>query len=461
LSWPEERSLAVLGAHAAHLEVQLRNAQRLHAAEREDALHWEQQCITAERSLGEARDALKATQKELAALQRHTTGTIKAQEAELSRISDNLRSEEEWSVLVKSVGEGKAAVKAARDELARKSRLVQGAQEEAARARTTIADLESALAARDARIASAARTLAIKDKLIGDLKKKFDEMEADDASAAREEHDAGERLKHAMAQLQRREAAYKQAKARAEQLERDHAQCTAQLSAAQSNAQSASTESSRLRAELDTVCGQRNVLEQQVSELHTQIELWRTKSHLQSAGQKSDLSSLEREARRMAAAYEALKSVVRDVGRAHLTAIERLADTLADLRRDARQEGRDDSAARIDGSLSVRDIHALHIAAEFTNDDLESEAMKQGGGEEGEGGSAYSRLSARSVYILCVRVQGHFVNDQSHRRCERTAHACGTVGSSNVGCAGDCTGARPQRRRQSRRSARCIQSSVG
>lgn len=87
-----------------------------------------------------------------------------------------------------------------------------------------------------------------------------------------------------------------------------------------------------------------------------------------------DLASLEREAARIGAAFESLRSLVRDLAQAQVDAIERLASTLADLERARTRTGAaagDESSMRLEADLSLADVQGLSLAADFSKEDLE------------------------------------------------------------------------------------------
>jgi hypothetical protein len=77
-----------------------------------------------------------------------------------------------------------------------------------------------------------------------------------------------------------------------------------------------------------------------------------------------DLATSEREAARIGGAYDTLRNLVREVALQQVHAIDKLSRTLADLDRDS-------GAGGADGELSLRDVHSLGIAADFSKDDLE------------------------------------------------------------------------------------------
>ena len=290
LTWAEERSLAVLGSELAHMEVQLKHAQRLQQNEAESAAHFEQQCQETERQLNATKEKLRATQKELAALQRHTTGTIKAQEAEIVKITASLRTEEEWVVMSRAVQEGKTAVKLAKDDLARKAKQLSIAADDQTRLRAQLEELEIALAGKEGKVAKLTRALGSKDVLIADLKRKFDELEAQDKHAEESSAVQGDKLRLATTQLAKKEASIKELKSKLEAAEKEMALQTQQISemaAAQSQLKQATKELSAAHKQVDELTEERALLEKQKIELHNQIEVARTASAVHAQGQKS------------------------------------------------------------------------------------------------------------------------------------------------------------------------------
>jgi chromosome segregation ATPase len=375
LSWSEERSLAVLGSELANMEIQLRHAQRMELNEKENVQHLEMELGNSEKLLHTTREKLKATAKELSALQRHTTGTIKAQEAELVKMSESLHTEEEWIHLTRAVTEGKNAIKQAKIEIDRKQKQLNIAADDGIRLRTQLEELEANLTAKEGKINKLTRALQSKETLVADLKKRFEDAVVEEKNAGESKDVLTEKLKAATVAGTRKDASIKELRSRAEIAEKEAAIATAQLqdqSGVQSKIRQLNKELTSAHRHIDQLTDERNLLEKQKIELSNQIDIWKATSHKQSVGQKHDLEVLEREAARIGAAYDTVRDLIREIGMQQVHAIEKLSETLADL----------DSAASASASahkeqeaeeedLSLQDVHSLGIAAEFSKDDLE------------------------------------------------------------------------------------------
>ena len=100
---------------------------------------------------------------------RHTTGTIKAQEAEIAKITESLRTEGRMVRTVEALADGKSAVKSAKEDLARKAKQVSQANEDILRLKHQLEELEGSVTLKDAKITKLTRALQSKDVLVADL----------------------------------------------------------------------------------------------------------------------------------------------------------------------------------------------------------------------------------------------------------------------------------------------------
>jgi SMC interacting uncharacterized protein involved in chromosome segregation len=257
---------------------------------------------------------------------------------------------------------------------------------------------------RDAKVVKLTRALTSKDVLVADLKRRVDEVEEADKNAAENGQHAADKLRAALAASARKDAFIKDLRARLEAAEKDASAQAAQLvelQGAQSKLKALSKELAAAHRHVEQLGDERALLEKQKIELSNQLDLWKTKTHLQTAGQRNDLASLEREAARVGKAYDTLRGMVREVALQQVHAIEKLSDTLADLDRDAAAAAEEAAAAAQAASsrsrqqrgsagnsidLSLQDVHTLGIAAEFSRDDLESVTLQSNAAQRGNCG---------------------------------------------------------------------------
>ena len=283
LSWQEERSLVVLGGELAHMELQLKTAQRQALNEKESAIHFEEQWKLTQLTLNETRDKLRASQKELTQLQRHTTGTIKAQEAEIAKITEALHTEEEWSSLMRAVADGKSAMKAAKEDLHRKTKQLQSAHEDVLKLKSQLEELELAVQARDAKLHKLQRAVQSKETLLTELRRKFEETEQEEKAAIDQTKDHTDKIRSLTSQVSKKEMMLKEVRHALQEKQQECDSMKDELA----TAQSAQSQVKKLQKRCDELATTKELCEKQKLELENQLELWKAKQQIQTQGQQS------------------------------------------------------------------------------------------------------------------------------------------------------------------------------
>jgi chromosome segregation ATPase len=149
---PNVRAIGVLNTTIAALRVQLNTAKRDAELAHETGASLRHELTERESSIQSLAVKVDSLKSALASVHTSHANQLERAHAQIATIQESLRTEAEWNAMTQSVTAGRAAVKAAKEELARKTKVLTATKELLTKTESTVAELNAALEAKDAKL---------------------------------------------------------------------------------------------------------------------------------------------------------------------------------------------------------------------------------------------------------------------------------------------------------------------
>ena len=167
-----------LGARISRLQLQLAHAHEQRSTQQQHATFLAAQVNTLQQDKANLSSQLHALHRQQASDKQQAKRREQELQAQLSQLQASQRSEQQWNELQSDVDACKQAVRAAKEELQRKMRLLVAAQQEQQRLEASIKQLEAEAAEKDKRMSKLHRQCQAKDATAVELQEEVRELKA-------------------------------------------------------------------------------------------------------------------------------------------------------------------------------------------------------------------------------------------------------------------------------------------